>query len=70
MRRNFPFFPAVMLFLAVSSAWGDEASRTAKAEEFIRITKLEDTFRRAMNMVMDQTRSGLLQQITGVKLSP
>src|SRR5262249_30390931 len=59
-----------LLFLACSAAFADEAGKAAKVEELFRVSKLEDTFRQAMSLTMNQVKSGILQQITGVKLPP
>src|SRR5438105_3739431 len=58
------------LFWAASAAYADEAGRMAKAEEFLRLAKMDDMLRQTLKMVSEQTKSGVMQQMMGVKLPP
>ena len=70
MKRNPLFVASAILCLAASVAHADEASKTAKAEEFLRLSKMEEIRQRIMDLAMRQMKAGLVQQIMGVKLSP
>ena len=59
-----------VLFCAGSAAYADDASRAAKAEEFMRLAKMDEMLRQTLKMVSEQTKSGVLQQMMGVKLPP
>jgi len=56
------------LFGSVSAAYCDDASRLAKASEVLRLAKTDQTMRQGLGIVADQIKSGLLQQISGVKI--
>jgi hypothetical protein len=58
------------MFCASPAAWCDEASRTAKVEEFFRLTKMDELLRQSLTLATDQVKSGIIQQITGTKLPP
>ena len=58
------------LSFAVAPALADDASKAAKVEEFFRLSKMDDTLRQALALSANQIKSGMLQQMTGVKLSP
>ncbi len=70
MRRLTPLFLASILFSALSAAHADDASKRAKAEELMRITKLDQLTNQIMDQTMDQMKSGLYQNIMGVELTP
>jgi hypothetical protein len=59
-----------ILFSAASAAYGDEASRMTKADEFLRLAKMDEMLQQTLKMVSEQTKSGVLQQMMGVKTSP
>ena len=68
MRRN--LILVWILWLAAPLVYGDAESKTAKAEEFFQLAKMDETLKRTMNLVADQLRSGFMQQLTGVTLPP
>lgn len=70
MKRNSLLVAGTLLCLAASVAYADEASKTAKVEEFLRLTKMDETLRQAMDQTMHQMKTGVAQQITGAKMSP
>ncbi len=70
MKRNSLFVASAILCLAAPVAYAGEASKTAKVEEFLRLTKMDETLRQTMDLAMHQVKAGVAQQITGVKLSP
>jgi hypothetical protein len=49
---------------------GDSASKTAKAEEFLRLAKMDQTLRQTLAQMTSQVNSGALQAVMGVKLAP
>src|SRR5215813_3263639 len=59
-----------ILFSAASAAYADEASRMTKAEEFLRLAKMDEMLQQTLKMVSEQTKSGVLQQMMGVKTPP
>lgn len=63
------FVASAILCLAASVARADDASKTAKVEEFLRLTKMDETIRQSMDLAMHQVKAGVVQQITGAKLS-
>jgi hypothetical protein len=58
------------LSFTASPVFADDASKAAKVEEFFKLSKMDDTLRQALAMSANQIKSGMLQQMTGVKLSP
>ena len=59
---------ACTLVLAFSTARGDDASKMAKVHEFFRLAKLDQLSSQAMDQVMAQMNSGIMQQMAGVSL--
>lgn len=51
-------------------AHADDASKLAKIHEFFKVTKMDQVTAQVMNQVMAQANSGMVQQMTGIKLSP
>ncbi len=70
MLRRGAFLATIALFLAALPAFADDASKTAKVEEFLKLAKMDDTLRQALALSANQIKSGMLQQMTGTKLSP
>jgi uncharacterized protein len=58
------------LFVGVSAAYCDEASRLAKASEVLRLAKSDQTMRQGLGIVAEQMKSGFIQQISGVQIPP
>jgi hypothetical protein len=56
-------------FYAPESARADEVSRTAKAEEFLRVSHVGQVYSQMMSTVLNQAKSGMFQMF-GVKLTP
>ena len=56
--------------LLTSPAFADDASKTAKVEEFFQLAKMDDLLRQTLTMTMNQLKSGIFQQLAGVKLAP
>ena len=67
MKHNCLLVVAVV-FVAACPAYADEASKMAKAEEYLRLAKIDETLQRSMELTMNQMRSGMIQQVTGVKV--
>jgi hypothetical protein len=61
---------SALLCLAASVAYADEATKTAKVEEFLRLSKVDEKLRQGMDLAMRQVKAGVVQQIMGVKLPP
>lgn len=55
--------------LSTASARADEAGKTAKVEELFKLTRMDETIRRGMALVANQAKSGVLNQLTGIKPS-
>ena len=51
-------------------AYADDASKTAKVEEFFRLSKMDETFQRSMELVANQVQSGVLDQMMGAQPTP
>jgi uncharacterized protein len=51
-------------------AHGDDAAKLAKVHEFFKLAKLDQMSAQVMNQAMTQVNSGMMQQITGIKLTP
>ena len=66
------FMKTILLALALSSvaAYADEASKKIKVEAFFKAAGLEETFSKSMSLVRSQMKSGISQQILGVKSTP
>jgi uncharacterized protein len=66
--------PFLLTFSAIcllgSPAYADDASKTAKVEEFFQLAKMDDLLRQTLTMTMNQIKSGIFQQLAGVKLAP
>src|SRR3954452_21143074 len=60
----------LFLLVAVPAVRADDASKTAKVEEFFRISGTEKMISQSMTMSMDQMKSGMFQQMMGMKLTP
>jgi hypothetical protein len=61
---------ALALLFSVVIARADDASKAAKIEGFFKLAKLDQLSAQTMKQAMDQVNSGMMQQITGVKLTP
>jgi hypothetical protein len=70
LKRRPLFLATTTLFLAASPAFADDASKTAKVEEFLKLAKMDDALRQGLALASNQIKSGMLQQMTGTKLSP
>jgi len=56
----------ILICVAVSAVRADEASKTAKVEEFFRISHTEEMLNQTLTMVLNQSKSGMMQQMMGV----
>jgi len=70
MNRNSLLCAIASLCLAALPDFADDATKAAKVEEFFKLAKMDDTIRQALALAANQVRSGMLQQMTGTKLSP
>lgn len=59
-----------VLSIAPSIAYADDTSKTAKVEELFRLTKIDQLLRQSLTLATEQVKSGLIQQMMGVKLPP
>ena len=64
------FLTVTILCFAPSAAYCDDASKNAKVEELFRLMKVDDLLKQTMKTVMEQMKSGMLQQFLGIKLPP
>jgi hypothetical protein len=64
------WFAIAILYSAASVAYCDEASKTAKVEEFFRLTKMDELLRQSLTIATDQVKSGIMRQLMGGKASP
>jgi hypothetical protein len=62
-------FLLVLSLAAGQLAYADDASKAAKAEQYLTLMKIDETMKRAMDLVMNQMKSGMMQQITGQTLT-
>jgi hypothetical protein len=69
MRRTLPLLASIF-FCAVWAVRADEASKTAKVEEFIKVSHAEQMLSQTISMALNQTKSGVLQQMMGVEQTP
>jgi hypothetical protein len=70
MKLNLLGLAIAVLHIAAFAAYGDEASKTAKVEEFFRLARMDETLRQSMALAADQVKSGMFQEIMGAKLTP
>jgi len=68
MKCNVPVILA--LLLVAPAALADEASKTAKAEEFLKVSKMDEILEKSMKIAMDSIKSGSLQQLLGASAPP
>lgn len=64
---------ALLLSLTTCSlpfAHADDATKLAKVHDFFKLAKLDQMTAQVMNQVVTQVNSGMMQQLTGIKLSP
>jgi len=59
-----------LLVCTGSVAHADDAAKLAKAEEYFKLAKMDELIAQLMNQVIEQSKSGMMQQIMGVKVSP
>jgi uncharacterized protein len=63
----------VLLLLAVCSlpsfVRADDASKMAKIHEFFKVAKLDQLSTQTMERISDQVKSGMVQQMVGIKLT-
>ena len=59
-----------ILCLAPSLAYCNDGSKSAKVEELFRLMKADDLLKQTMKAVMEQIKSGMLQEFLGIKLPP
>jgi uncharacterized protein len=64
------FLSGILICAAVSAVRADEASKAAKVEEFLKVSHTEQTLSQAMTMMLNQTKSGMLQKMLGVTPTP
>ena len=60
----------IVLACAGPLAHADDAAKLAKAKEYFKLAKTDQQMTQLMNQVIDQTKSGMLQQTAGTKVSP
>ena len=54
----------------LQTAHADDATKLAKVHEFFKLAKLDQMSAQVMNQVKTQVNSGMMQQLTGLKLTP
>ncbi|HUA63282.1 MAG TPA: DUF2059 domain-containing protein [Verrucomicrobiae bacterium] len=57
-------------FLTASSALADEASKAAKVEEFLQLSNAQQAIHSVIDLMKGQMKSGLMQQLMDVDLTP
>jgi uncharacterized protein len=70
MRRSLLASACLLMTLAASNAFADDASKAAKVEEFFKLAHLDDVLRQTLGQVRTQMQSGIVQQIFGQKPLP
>jgi hypothetical protein len=70
MKHKLLFLTGMLLCAGVSAVRADDASRMAKAEEFLRVSHTEQMLSQTMSTILNQTKSGAMQQMFGVTLTP
>jgi hypothetical protein len=48
----------------------DDASRTKKAEEYLKLAQVDRSMQQMLGMIVQQMKSGMIQQLTGMKIPP
>lgn len=61
--------PIFALLLSTLSARADDTAKIAKVERFFKLAKLDQISTQIMQQVMEQTKSGMMQQLLGAKLT-
>jgi uncharacterized protein len=69
MRLRIAFLLALLVCTG-SLARADDTAKLAKAEEYFKLAKMDQLMAQVMNQVIEQSKSGMLQQFMGVKVSP
>src|SRR4051812_10125941 len=70
MRITLPVASLTLFCFAATAAWGDDASKRAKVEEFIKLSKIEQSIAQGQSMVLNQVKAGIAQQMGGEKQTP
>lgn len=70
MKHKLLLLAGMLLCAGVSAVRADDASRMAKAEEFLRVSHTEQMLSQSMSTILNQTKSGAMQQMFGVTLTP
>ena len=58
---------AIAVLSLAPSAYAGDAGRTAKVEELFRLSRIDQLLRQSLTLAAEQVKSGLIQQIMGVK---
>jgi uncharacterized protein len=69
MRLRLAFLLALLVCIG-SLAHADDDVKIAKAEEYFKLAKMDELMTQVMNQVIAQSKSGMMQQMMGAKLSP
>jgi hypothetical protein len=64
------FAIGVLGICGIFPAWADDAGKMAKVEEFMRVSRLERTMTASMSLVIQQVKTGMLEEMGEVKLTP
>lgn len=67
MRRRLAYF-LLLVFCVPLVLRADDASKTAKIHEFFKVAKLDQLSAQAMQLVENQVKSGMVQQVFGTKV--
>ena len=71
MRRKLSLAIAIaVLHLTSAAGHADQVSKSAKVEEFFRLAKMDEMLRQTLTLATNQFKSGVIQQMLGVKLPP
>ncbi len=70
MTRKLLPLAVILTCSAASTLHADEAGKAAKVEEFFRVSHTEQMLSQTMSMAMNQTKSGVLQQMAGAHPTP
>jgi hypothetical protein len=70
MSRYCLAFSSALLFLLSQPARCDEASKTAKVEEFMTVANIEQNLKQALDLAMNQMKNSMLGKTSGVDLPP
>lgn len=64
------FVPCLLVALLVLAVPASAETKLAKAEELFKLMRMEQTFTQMMDVIMQQTKSSVMTQLTGTRVPP